>query len=65
MSNRDVVISELQSWVEDEPAETMQVFIDVDGKDYTLQDLLIEVQNDTEIGQAFVRCYDDAIDGKI
>jgi hypothetical protein len=65
MSDRDYVIRELQAWIEDEPAETMESFIDFDGKDYSLQDLLIEIQNNTEIGQAFILCYDDAITGKI
>ncbi len=63
--NRNVAIQMLRAWIEDEPAETMTPFIDVDGRDYTLQDLLIEVEKDTEIGQAFVRCYDDAIAGVI
>jgi len=62
--DRDTAIEMLQTWIEDEPAETMAPFIDLDGRDYSLQDLLIEIQNDTEIGKAFVRCYDDAIDGK-
>jgi hypothetical protein len=65
MSNHNYVISELQAWIEDEPAETMALFIELDGRDYSLQDLLIEVQNNTEIGQAFVLCYDDVIAGKI
>jgi len=65
MSNRNDVIHKLQVWIEDEPAETMAPFIDLDGRDYSLQDLLLEIQKDTEIGQAFVQCFDDAIDGKI
>lgn len=63
--NRDTAIEMLRAWIEDEPAETMQPFIDLDGRDYTLQDILVELQQDTEIGQAFVRCYDDVIAGVI
>lgn len=63
--NRDHIIHELELWIEDEPDETSAPFIDLDGKNYSLQDLLVEVENNTEIGQAFVNCYDDVMTGVI
>lgn len=62
---RDAIIQELKIWIEEEPKETSAPFVDLDDGNYSLQDLLKEVENDTVIGKAFVNCYDDVMNGNL
>jgi hypothetical protein len=64
---RNLVIKELQAWIEDEPVEANDPsFFDIaDGQSMSIVQMLTEVVNNTHIGQAFVRCYYDAVNGVI
>jgi hypothetical protein len=62
---RDEVIHQLKTWIEDDPAETNAAFIELDDKVYSLQNILVEVEASTIIGQAFMRCYEDVIAGAV
>jgi hypothetical protein len=64
---RDLIIQELRAWIEEEPKEANDpgFFEIADGQSISLVEMLSEVENNTHIGQAFVRCYDDAVNGVI
>lgn len=62
---RNEVIDELKLWVSEEPDETAVPMFDLDEGLFNVQEMLSEVENDTNIGQAFVRCYEDVLNGVI
>ena len=63
---RSEVIEELDAWIDEDPSETSQPTYQISDTEFmSIQDLKVEVEKDTQIGRAFVRCYNDAHNGLI
>lgn len=63
---RAEVIEELNAWIDEYPNETSQPSYQISDTEFmSIQDLKVEVENNTHIGRAFIRCYTDASTGRI
>ena len=63
--SKEDVVGYLEAWIADEPAETSQPFIDLDGAPLSLQQILVHVKEETLIGVAFMKCMGDVDRGLI